>query len=198
MSQEKSEAQLAYEEKYETRPGRYVCKIDSVEVSEVNPWGYSHFMVNMTSENGKSIRAKLERTREKDHEKSKEIKLKIIDEFLSNSGIDTKLKKGREAIDDLVGRSIKCKFRTVKYVGKMKDGKPIERDYLGLYYTSGVDDEMTPLDEVKAVLELNRYDKDKLAERLAEWNMQNSGGGQRQSSPITPRQEEEEEDDLPF
>jgi hypothetical protein len=197
MSQEKSEAQLAYEEKYETRPGRYVCKIDSVEVSEVNPWGYSHFMVNMTSENGKSIRAKLERTREKDHEKSKEIKLKIIDEFLSNSGIDTKLKKGREAIDDLVGRSIKCKFRTVKYVGKMKDGKPIERDYLGLYYTSGVDDEMTPLDEVKAVLELNRYDKDKLAERLAEWNMQNSGGGQRQSSPITPRQEEEE-DDLPF
>ena len=194
MSQEKSEPQLAYEEKYETRPGRYVCKIDSVEVSEVNPWGYSHFMINMTSENGKSIRAKLERTREKDHEKSKEIKLKIIDEFLSNSGIDTKLKKGREAIDDLVGRSIKCKFRTVKYVGKMKDGKPIERDYLGLYYTSGVDDEMTPLDEVKAVLELNQYDKDKLAERLAEWN--NNGGSP--SSAPAQQASAKQEDDLPF
>lgn len=183
----KSQAQLDYEAKYETTPGRYLCTIESVDVSPKNAWGFSHIMVNMTSQNGKSVRAKIDIPRDNDHPKSKEFKDKFRNDFLKNSGADTENKKGKDLLNDLVGRKVRCMFRDVEYIGKDKVGKPMKKTYLGLWYTGKAEEEMDALDAPNSLKKLNDYETKKLTDLLADWNT----GPNSNQAP-------QEEDDLPF
>ena len=181
---------------FETNPGRYVCKIESVDVSPSDYQGTPYFLVKMKSHNDKEIQAKLWRAKSGDTAEKKNNKESKIKKFCTDAGVDLAAVKGTDVLKALVGKSIKCMFTSSEYIGvdKHNANKPCIKTSLSLWYTDEAEADMQPISEDKAYQKLSSADEQKLAQEMDTWNMNNGGG----SPSVAPSAQTDDEDDLPF
>ncbi len=181
---------------FETEPGRYTCKVLSMESSPKDHKGTPFFLVKMTSQNDKECNAKLWRANANDEATKKDNKEVKIKKFLADAGVDLAITKGADVFKEIVGRSLKCMFTSSEYIGKDKkqNNKPCVKTSLSLWYTDVSEADMSPISEDKAYQKLSAADQQKLAGELDQWNMNNAGG----SPSVAPSLQQEEQNDLPF
>jgi len=182
---------------FETKPGRYTCKIVAMEMSPKDHKGTPYFLMKMISQNDKEIKTKLWRAKEGDDASKKENKEIKIKKFLSDAGVDLAITKGADVFTEVIGRSLKCMFTSSEYIGvdKKQNNKPCIKTSLSLWYTDEAEAEMQPIDEDKAYQKLSQADEQKLSDQMNTWNMNNAGG---QSETPQSTQNSAADDDLPF
>jgi hypothetical protein len=208
-----NKAEIKETSSYESKPGRYLCRVTGVELSPKDHKGTPYFLMKMRSQNDKEINTKLWRANPNDEASKKANKEKKIKRFFTDAGVDLTITRGEAVLKDIVGRSLMCMFTSEEYIGveRNNNNKPCKRTSISLYYTGPQDEDMKPIGDDKAYKVLSAEDEEKLSQQLGVWEMNNASQvaavEKQKASAKTPvgntpapqaSATQDEEDDLPF
>lgn len=179
--------------------------ITKVEFSPADHKGtpYIQFPVETDDEEKRISTVRLYRVKDGDSEQAKEIKLKMLKQFIENTGMDMKTIKTPQDLGKIVGKKIKCLFKEEEYIGidKNMNNKPTIKTAVK-YSFSGHVDNVLQGNQSYFYKELKPADKSKYEAQLEVWNRENGSLGQPIQSEDTgmdaPVQSVKSDDDLPF
>ncbi len=197
MSEELDFTQEEKEKKYIDRKGVYLIRVLSyVNSKDKEGYNKTHFLKFRVHDEITLKEADLMfwMSKENDSQERKNLKRKLIKDFLTNLGCNIHELKGNDLFDCAIGKSCKVALREKERIYyRKKDQKPVIITQMDYYY-SGKADATLNANESKMYFALTPAMTEKYEKELSEWNKQN---GQPETD-ISNTNDNSGDDDFPF